>query len=58
MLHRKLAIKLCCIFPIHASTLLCETGNTETASFHLNAAHMLFCEQIYKTIKSITYSQT
>jgi len=40
MLLRKQAILCCYIFPPHlidASTLPCETENTEIVSFHLNA---------------------
>jgi len=41
MLQRKEAIKGCYSFPSHlinASTLPCETENTEIVSFHLNVA--------------------
>jgi len=41
MLLRKQAIISCCIFPPHlinASTLPCETENTEIVSFQVNAA--------------------
>jgi len=41
MLLKKLAIICCYIFPPHliiASTLPCETENTEIVSFHENAA--------------------
>jgi len=41
MLLRKQAITYCYIFPHHlinASTLPCETENTEIVSFHVNVA--------------------
>jgi len=41
MLLRKQAVISCSIFPpylINASTLPCETGNTEIVSFHVNVA--------------------
>jgi len=45
MLLRKQAITRCYVFPPHlinASTLPCETENTEIVSFHVNVA---WCSQ-------------
>jgi len=39
-----------------ASALLCETGNTQSASFHLNGVHC-FYQQTWNTLK-LSHSQS
>ena len=59
MLLRKWAIKMCFIFPSYltsASALPGETGNSEIASFHLNAA-CFFTKKTRNTVKNITWSE-